>query len=142
MRREEQEQEQEVIGTTWRSCVDEAPACGIVAGALAVSLWTQVDEIQRHGFVVWEALIWGSSTDAGRSRACSRHARELTGAPRHGVWALSIACAALSVQVNAVASVQRGDWLAVAAHVWMPALALGVWYWLLRGATVGGHESR
>lgn len=46
---------------------------------------------------------------------------------------LSIACAALSVQFNVVAGVQRGDWLSVEAHVWMPALALGVWYWLLHG---------
>ena len=37
------DQEQSVIGTTWRSYVAEAPAWGIVAGALAVSFWTQVD---------------------------------------------------------------------------------------------------
>ncbi len=42
------------IGTTWRSYVAEGPAWGIVAGALAVSFWTQVDEVQRHGFAVWE----------------------------------------------------------------------------------------
>jgi hypothetical protein len=125
---------QAVIGTTWRSYVAEAPAWGIVAGALAVSFWTQVDEVQRHGFAVWEALIWGSSTDAG-TIACLFLAREAAhrGTPTWGAWALSIACAALSVQFNVVAGVQRGDWLAVEAHVWMPALALGVWYWLLHG---------
>jgi hypothetical protein len=46
---------------------------------------------------------------------------------------LSIACAALSVQFNVVAGIQRGDWLSVEARLWMPALALGVWYWLLHG---------
>src|SRR5258708_14496101 len=123
-----------VIGTTWRSYVAEAPAWGIVAGALAVSFWTQVDEVQRHGFAVWEALIWGSSTDAG-TIACLFLAREGAhrGTPTWGAWVLSIACAALSVQFNVVAGVQRGDWLPVEAHCWMPALALGVWYWLLHG---------
>ena len=127
-------EDQAVIGTTWRSYVAEAPAWGIVAGALAVSFWTQVDEVQRHGFAVWEALIWGSSTDAG-TIACLFLAREGAhrGTPTWGAWVLSIACAALSVQFNVVAGVQRGDWLSVEAHVWMPALALGVWYWLLHG---------
>ncbi len=126
--------EPDVIGTTWRSYVAEAPAWGIVAGALAVSFWTQVDEVQRHGFAVWEALIWGSSTDAG-TIACLFLAREGAhrGTPTWGAWVLSIACAALSVQFNVVAGVQRADWLSVEAHVWMPALALGVWYWLLHG---------
>jgi hypothetical protein len=125
---------QAVIGTTWRSYVAEAPAWGIVAGALAVSFWTQVDEVQHHGFAAWEALIWGSSTDAG-TIACLFLAREGAhrGTPTWGAWVLSIACAALSVQFNVVAGVQRGDWLSVEAHVWMPALALGVWYWLLHG---------
>jgi hypothetical protein len=127
-------EERGVIGTTWRSYVAEAPAWGIVAGALAVSFWTQVDEVQRHGFAVWEALIWGSSTDAG-TIACLFLAREGAhrGTPTWGAWVLSIACAALSVQFNVVAGVQRADWLSVEAHVWMPALALGVWYWLLHG---------
>ncbi len=127
-------EEQPVIGTTWRSYVAEAPAWGIVAGALAVSFWTQVDEVQHHGFAAWEALIWGSSTDAG-TIACLFLAREGAhrGTPTWGAWVLSIACAALSVQFNVVAGVQRGDWLSVEAHVWMPALALGVWYWLLHG---------
>jgi hypothetical protein len=126
--------ELDVIGTTWRSYVAEAPAWGIVAGALAVSFWTQVDEVQRHGFAVWEALIWGSSTDAG-TIACLFLAREGAhrGTPTWGAWVLSVACAALSVQFNVVAGVQRADWLSVEAHVWMPALALGVWYWLLHG---------
>lgn len=126
--------EQTVIGTTWRSYVAEAPAWGIVAGALAVSFWTQVSEVERHGFAAWEALIWGSSTDAG-TIACLFLAREGAhrGTPTWGAWVLSIACAALSVQFNVVAGVQRGDWLSVEAHVWMPALALGVWYWLLHG---------
>jgi hypothetical protein len=126
--------ERDVIGTTWRSYVAEAPAWGIVAGALAVSFWTQVDEVERHGFAVWEALIWGSSTDAG-TIACLFLAREGAhrGTPTWGAWLLSVACAALSVQFNVVAGVQRGDWLSVEAHVWMPALALGVWYWLLHG---------
>jgi hypothetical protein len=98
---------------------------GIVAGALAVSFWTQVDEVQRHGFAVWEALIWGSSTDAG-TIACLFLAREGAhrGTPTWGAWVLSVACAALSVQFNVVAGAQRGDWLSVEAHVWMPALAL------------------
>jgi hypothetical protein len=127
-------EEKAVIGTTWRSYVAEAPAWGIVAGALAVSFWTQVDEVQHHGFAAWEALIWGSSTDAG-TIACLFLAREGAhrGTPTWGAWVLSIACAALSVQFNVVAGVQRGDWLSVEAHVWMPALALGVWYWLLHG---------
>jgi hypothetical protein len=127
-------EERPIIGTTWRSYVAEAPAWGIVAGAMAVSFWTQVDEVQRHGFAVWEALIWGSSTDAG-TIACLFLAREGAhrGTPTWGAWVLSIACAALSVQFNVVAGVQQGDWLAVEAHVWMPALALGVWYWLLHG---------
>lgn len=127
-------EERAVIGTTWRSYVAEAPAWGIVAGALAVSFWTQVDEVERHGFAIWEALIWGSSTDAG-TIACLFLAREGAhrGTPTWGAWVLSIACAALSVQFNVVAGVQRGDWLSVEAHVWMPALALGVWYWLLHG---------
>jgi hypothetical protein len=126
--------ERTVIGTTWRSYVAEAPAWGIVAGALAVSFWTQVGEVERHGFAAWEALIWGSSTDAG-TIACLFLAREGAhrGTPTWGAWVLSIACAALSVQFNVVAGVQRGDWLSVEAHVWMPALALGVWYWLLHG---------
>jgi len=34
--------ERAVIGTTWRSYVAEAPAWGIVAGALAVSFWPQI----------------------------------------------------------------------------------------------------
>lgn len=128
------EPQQDVIGTTWRSYVAEAPAWGIVAGALAVSFWTQVDEVQHHGFAVWESLIWGSSTDAG-TIACLFLAREGAhrGTPTWGAWVLSIACAVLSVQFNVVAGVQRGDWLSVEAHVWMPALALGVWYWLLHG---------
>jgi hypothetical protein len=127
-------EEQPVIGTTWRSYVAEAPAWGIVAGALAVSFWTQVDEVQHHGFAAWEALIWGSSTDAG-TIACLFLACEGAhrGTPTWGAWVLSIACAAMSVQFNVVAGVQRGDWLSVEAHVWMPALALGVWYWLLHG---------
>ena len=127
-------EEQAVIGTTWRSYVAEAPAWGIVAGALAVSFWTQVDEVQHHGFAAWEALIWGSSTDAG-TIACLFLAREGAhrGTPTWGAWVLSLACAALWVQFNVVAGVQRGDWLSVEAHVWMPALALGVWYWLLHG---------
>src|SRR6266496_2129691 len=54
------------IGTTWRSYVAEAPAWGIVAGALAVSFWTQVGEVQRHGFAVWEAWIWGARQQTGR----------------------------------------------------------------------------
>jgi hypothetical protein len=126
--------ERTVIGTTWRSYVAEAPAWGIVAGALAVSFWTQVGEVERHGFAAWEALIWGSSTDAG-TIACLFLAREGAhrGTPTWGAWVLSIACAALSVQFNVVAGVQHGDWLSVEAHVWMPALALGVWYWLLHG---------
>jgi len=120
--------EPDVIDTTWRSYVAEAPAWGIVAGALAVSFWTQVDQVQRHGFAVWEALIWGSSTDAG-TIACLFLAREGAhrGTPTWGAWVLSIACAALSVQFNVVAGVQESDWLSVEAHVWMPALALGVW---------------
>ncbi len=127
-------EKQAVIDTTWRSYVAEAPAWGIVAGALAVSFWTQVDEVQRHGFAAWEALIWGSSTDAG-TIACLFLAREGAhrGTPTWGAWVLSMACAALSVQFNVVAGFQRGDWLSVEAHVWMPALALGVWYWLLHG---------
>ena len=84
------ESQQDVIGTTWRSYVAEAPAWGIVAGALAVSFWTQVDEVQRHGFAVWEALIWGSSTDAG-TIACLFLAREGAhrGTPTWGAWVLS-----------------------------------------------------
>jgi hypothetical protein len=126
--------ERTIIGTTWRSYVAEAPAWGIVAGALAVSFWTQVSEVERHGFAAWEALIWGSSTDAG-TIACLFLAREGAhrGTPTWGAWVLSIACAALSVQFNVVAGIQRGEWLSVEAHVWMPALALGVWYWLLHG---------
>ena len=127
-------EEHAVIGTTWRSYVAEAPAWGIVAGALAVSFWTQVDEVQRHGFAAWEALIWGCSTDAG-TIACLFLAREGAhrGTPTWGAWVLSMTCAAMSVQFNVVAGVQRGDSLSVEAHVWMPALALGVWYWLLHG---------
>ncbi len=123
-----------LIATTWRSYVAEAPAWGIVFGALAVSFWTQVGEVSSHGFAMWEALVWGTSTDAG-TIACLFLAREGAhrGTPTWGAWVLSIACAFLSVQFNVVAGVRRGDWLAVEAHVWMPALALGVWYWLLHG---------
>jgi hypothetical protein len=126
--------EPRVIGTTWRSYVAEAPAWGIVAGALAVSFWTQVSEVQRHGLAAWEAWIWGTSTDAG-TIACLFLAREGAhrGTPTWGAWVLSVACALLSVQFNVVAGIQRRDWLSVEAHVWMPALALGVWYWLLHG---------
>ena len=123
-----------LLATTWRSYVAEAPAWGIVGGAMAVSFWTQVDEVSSHGFARWEALVWGTSTDAG-TIACLFLAREGAhrGIPTWGAWALSIACAFLSVQFNVAAGVRRGDWLAVEAHVWMPALALGVWYWLLHG---------
>jgi hypothetical protein len=122
------------VPTTWRSYAAELPAWGIVAGALAVSFWTQVDQVHRHGFAMWEALIWGTSTDAG-TIACLFLAREGAhrGTPTWGAWLLSIACAALSVQYNVVAGVEARDWLAVEAHVWMPALALGVWFWLLHG---------
>jgi hypothetical protein len=123
-----------LLTTTWRSYVAEAPAWGIVCGAMAVSFWTQVDEVSRHGFARWEALVWGTSTDAG-TIACLFLAREGAhrGTPTWGAWALSIACAFLSVQFNIVADVRRSDWLAVDAHVWMPPLALGVWCWLLHG---------
>jgi hypothetical protein len=122
------------IATTWRSYVAEAPAWGIVAGALAVSFWTQVDTVRAHGFAPWEALIWGTSTDAG-TVACLFLAREGAhrGTPTWGAWVLSVACAFMSVQFNVVAGLARGDWLAVEGHVWMPALALGVWWWLLHG---------
>lgn len=124
----------EPIATTWRSYIAELPAWGIVLGALAVSFWTQVDQVHRHGFAMWEALIWGTSTDAG-TIACLFLAREGAhrGTPTWGAWLLSLACAFLSVQYNVVAGVDAGDWLAVEAHVWMPALALGVWFWLLHG---------
>ena len=129
-----QHTQSEPIATTWRSYVAELPAWGIVAGALAVSFWTQVEQVHLHGFAMWEALIWGTSTDAG-TIACLFLAREGAhrGMPTWGPWVLSIACAVLSVQCNVVAGVQHGDWLSVEAHVWMPALALGVWYWLLHG---------
>lgn len=124
----------EPIATTWRSYIAELPAWGIVLGALAVSFWTQVDQVHRHGFAMWEALIWGTSTDAG-TIACLFLAREGAhrGTPTWGAWLLSLACAFLSVQYNVVAGIDAGDWLAVEAHVWMPALALGVWFWLLHG---------
>src|SRR5262245_34663123 len=122
------------IGTTWRSYVAEAPAWGIVLGALAVSATTQVVTVHHHGFALWEAVVWGSSTDFG-TIACLFLAREGAhrGTPTWGAWVLSVACAVLSVQYNVVAGVEAHDWLAVEAHVWMPALALGVWYWLLHG---------
>jgi hypothetical protein len=124
----------EPIATSWRSYVAELPAWGIVAGAMAVSFWTQVIAVQAHGFAFWEALIWGTSTDAG-TIACLFLAREGAhrGTPTWGAWVLSIACAVLSVQFNVVQAAARGDWLAVEGHVWMPSLALGVWWWLLHG---------
>jgi len=122
------------IGTSWRSYAAEAPAWCIVAGAMAVSFWTQVDAVQQHAFARWEALIWGTSTDFG-TLACLFLAREgaYRGTPTWGAWMLSVACALMSVQFNVVDGLQHGDWLAVEAHVWMPALALGVWYWTLHG---------
>lgn len=122
------------IGTSWRSYLAEVPAWGIVCGALAVSFWTQVGQVNQHGFAYWESLIWASSTDAG-TIACLFLAREGAhrGTPTWGAWVLSVACALLSVQFNIVAGIVRRDWLSVEAHVWMPALALGVWYWLLHG---------
>jgi hypothetical protein len=124
----------EVVATTWRSYVAEVPAWAIVLGAMGVSFWTQVIQVQEYGFAWWEALIWGSSTDFG-TLACLFLAREGAhrGTPTWGAWVLSIACAFMSVQFNVVAGVEHHNWLAVESHVWMPALALGVWYWTLHG---------
>src|SRR2546423_1878516 len=124
----------EVVPTTWRSYAAEVPAWLIVLGAMAVSFWTQVKAVIEHGFALWEGLVWGTSTDFG-TLACLFLAREGAhrGTPTWGVWVLSIACAVMSVQFNIVDGIERGDWLAVEAHVWMPALALGVWYWTLHG---------
>lgn len=120
--------------TTWRSYVAEAPAWAIVIGALAVSFWTQVDTVRAHRFADWESLIWGASTDAG-TIAFLFLAREGAhrATPTWGAWVGSVACAAMSVQFNVVPAIVAGDWLAVEAHLWMPALALGTWYWLLHG---------
>lgn len=120
--------------TTWRSYLAELPAWAIVLGALAVSFWTQVNTVREHGLADWESLIWSGSTDAG-TVAFLFLAREGShrGMPTWGAWLGSVACAAMSVQYNVVHAVQVGDWLAVEAHLWMPALALGTWYWLLHG---------
>jgi hypothetical protein len=122
------------MAATWRSYVAEVPAWAITVGAMAVSFWTQVEAVRAHAFAAWEALIWGTSTDLG-TLACLFLAREGShrGTPTWGAWLLSIACAFMSVQFNVVEGIQRGDWLGVEAHVWMPGLALGVWYWTLHG---------
>lgn len=120
--------------TTWRSYVAEAPAWFIVFGALAVSFWTQVFAVGHHDLAYWESLIWGTSTDAG-TIAFLFLVREDTfrGRPTWGAWLGSIACAFMSVQWNVIPDWSKGDYLGVEAHLWMPALALGTWYWLLHG---------
>lgn len=120
--------------TTWRSYLAEVPAWLIVFGALAVSFWTQVFAVGRHDLAYWEALIWGASTDAG-TIAFLFLAREgiHRNTPTWGAWVGSSACAFMSVQWNVIPAWERGDFLGVEAHLWMPALALGTWYWLLHG---------
>jgi hypothetical protein len=122
------------IDTSWRSYVAEGPAWAIVGGAMLVSYSTQKQAVERHGFASWEAVIWATSTDLG-TVACLFLVREgvYRGTSTWGAWLLSIACALMSVQFNVVDGIQSGDWLAVEAHLWMPVLALGVWYWTLHG---------
>lgn len=121
-------------GATWRSYLAEAPAWLIVFGALAVSFWTQVFAVNGRHFAFWEALIWGASTDAG-TIAFLFLAREgiYKGTATWGAWLGSIVCAAMSVQWNVIPAWEAGDYLGVESHLWMPALALGTWYWLLHG---------
>jgi hypothetical protein len=120
--------------TTWRSYVAEAPAWPIVFGALAVSFWTQVFAVNGRHFAFWEALIWGASTDAG-TIAFLFLAREgiHRGTATWGAWVGSVLCAFMSVQWNVIPAWESGDLLGVESHLWMPALALGTWYWLLHG---------
>lgn len=126
----------ELVGrdTTWRSYVAEIPAWAIVVGAMAVSFWTQVMTVRQHAFADWESLIFGGSTDLGTVAGLFM-AREAAhrGTPTWGAWLLSVACAAVSVQFNVVTDLANQDYLGVEAHVWMPALALFTWWWLLHG---------
>src|SRR5207253_6338192 len=96
--------------TTWRSYVAEVPAWALVIGAMAVSFWSQVEVVRRHHWSDWESLIFGGSSDAG-TVACLFMAREAAhrGMPTWGAWALSLACASVSIQYNVVHD--WGDWL-------------------------------
>lgn len=122
------------INTTWRSYVAEVPAWVIVVGALSVSFWTQVFTVSTHNLAYWESLVWAGSTDAG-TIACLFLARDGTyrGTPTWGAWVIALGCAVMSVEFNVVHAWQAQDWLSVQIHVWMPALALSTWYWLLHG---------
>lgn len=126
---------------TWRSYVAEAPAWLIVFGALAVSFWTQVFAVNGRHFAFWEALIWGASTDAG-TIAFLFLAREgiYKGTATWGAWLGSVACAVMSVQWNVIPAWEAHDYLGVESHLWMPALALGTWYWLLHGRRRKAHS--
>lgn len=123
---------------TWQSYVAEAFAWVLLALAWVVSYTTQVDLIEHHKFAHWQAIIWPAGSDLA-SLCCMLLALDAAkrGLPSWEAWAWSGASAGVMIAANAIAD--WGDPLAVAAHAWLPILAVGVWHYLVIGRRPDEH---